>query len=147
MSVCAQLYLHFRWLPFKNCPVFNNFLYLPPVYFLRSYMLCLRSLCIWESQLVSGLAAVCKFAKKLSIHACLDCVPSASSDLPVTAGHRCSLKDQYQEQNCRVMLMSLVHKGVFDNSFTATTDNLNEMWIIPINTFGTDRPCTGPGKC
>lgn len=50
-----------------------------------------------ESQLVSGLAATTrKFAEEFSVHAHLDCIPSGSSDLPVTAGHSCSLKDHYQ---------------------------------------------------
>ena len=44
------------------------------------------------------------------------------------------------------MLMSSVHKGMFDNSFTAITDHLNEMWIRPTNTSSTERLCTGPKK-
>lgn len=47
-----------------------------------------------ELQLASGVAATtCKSVENFSVHTYLDCVPSASSDLPVTAGHNSSLKN------------------------------------------------------
>lgn len=54
-----------------------------------------------------------KVCRETLIHTHFSCVPSASSDHIATSGFRRGLKDQFQQQNCYIILMSLEYKACF----------------------------------
>lgn len=125
--------------------IWNQYVSWEPQWFVRDDTACQSHSRCQDLQAVSELEATSRDLQvwvKFFVHTHLDSVPSASSDLPVTAGQSGSLKDPYQWQDCRVMSMSSVGKSMFNNSFTAITDHLNETWVSHTNIFITE-----PRKC